>query len=108
MITAPTENGGKKMRIIDADLMFKCETCRHHRSGGCNTYCDHGEEYSPDMSKLPPINPEDLRPRGRWIETEEGTMCSECNKHPFEDGEFSIANYNGNYCPNCGANNGGK
>lgn len=41
--------------------------------------------------------------RGRWIETEEGATCSECHKHPFEDGEFAIANYNGNYCPNCGA-----
>ena len=40
---------------------------------------------------------------GRWIETEEGTVCSECHKHPFEDGEFAVANYNGNFCPNCGA-----
>lgn len=42
--------------------------------------------------------------RGEWIETEGGTICSECNKHPFEDGEYAIANYNGAYCPNCGAN----
>ena len=40
---------------------------------------------------------------GRWIETEEGTICSECNEHPFEDGEYAIANYKANYCPNCGA-----
>ena len=40
---------------------------------------------------------------GRWIETEEGTICSECNKHPFEDGEYAISNYKANYCPNCGA-----
>ena len=95
------------MRLINADLMFECETCRHHRSGGCNTYCDHGEEYSPDMSKLPIIDPEDLRPKGEWIaEREKDTFgyllhfkCSLCEKYQLNKTH---------YCPNCGANNGGK
>lgn len=90
------------MRIIDADLMFKCETCRHHRSGGCNTYCDHGEEYSPDMSKLPTIDPEDLRPKGEWIEREHEDErgdyvlfhCSRCDEPSARKK---------NYCSNCGA-----
>lgn len=48
-------------RYIDAEHLFKCETCRHHRSGGCDTWCENGECYSPDMSKIPtadvvPIN----------------------------------------------------
>lgn len=97
------------MRLINADLMFKCETCRHHRNGGCNTYCDHGEEYSPNMSKLPTIDPEDLRPKGEWIRPTKINgrsfnipHCSACEGVPCGVDE------NTRYCPYCGANNGGK
>ena len=45
---------------------------------------------------------------GHWIETEEGTICSECHEHPFSDGYFAIANYNGDWCPNCGAKMDGE
>ena len=41
------------MAYIDTQYLGKCETCRHHRSGSCNTFCDCGEEYSPDLSKIP-------------------------------------------------------
>lgn len=41
------------MAYIDTKYLGQCETCRHHRSGGCNTYCDHREEYSPNLSKIP-------------------------------------------------------
>ena len=41
------------MAYIDTKHLGKCETCRHHRSGECNTFCDCGEEYSPDMLKIP-------------------------------------------------------
>jgi hypothetical protein len=41
------------MAYIDTKYLGKCETCRHHRSGSCNTFCDCGEEYSPDLSKIP-------------------------------------------------------
>ena len=44
-----------------------------------------------------------VQKKGEWIETEEGTICSDCHKHPFEDGYYAIANYNGDFCPNCGA-----
>ena len=40
-------------RYISTEYFGKCETCRNLRSGGCNTYCDHGEEYSPNLSKIP-------------------------------------------------------
>lgn len=40
------------MAYIDTKYLGKCETCRHLTSGGCNTYCDHGEEYSPNLSKI--------------------------------------------------------
>lgn len=38
---------------IDTKYLFKCETCRHHRSGSCDTWCENGEVYSPNMSKIP-------------------------------------------------------
>ena len=41
------------MAYIDTKYLGKCETCRHHSNSGCNTYCDHGEEYSPSLSKIP-------------------------------------------------------
>lgn len=40
---------------------------------------------------------------GRWIETQEGTFCSECDKNPLEVGEYHVANYHAAYCPHCGA-----
>lgn len=95
------------MRLIDADLMFKCETCRYCRNGKCSTYCDHGEEYSPDMSKLPTIDPEELRPKGRWIEIDDNYgdshwQCSACKvEWYFEVGD--PAENGSHYCPNCGA-----
>ena len=43
------------------------------------------------------------RPQGEWIETSEGTMCGNCHKFPYDDGEYHIANWHSDYCPNCGA-----
>ena len=40
---------------------------------------------------------------GEWIETSEGTMCSNCHKFPYDDGEYHIANWHSDFCPNCGA-----
>jgi hypothetical protein len=41
-------------RYIDTKHLFKCETCRHYTEGrGCNTFCDCGECYSPNMNKIP-------------------------------------------------------
>ena len=41
------------MAYIDTKYLFQCETCRHHISGKCDTWCDHGEEYIPLMTKIP-------------------------------------------------------
>ena len=100
------------MRLISDEHLFKCETCRFHRSGGCNTWCDHGESYSPDMSKIPTIDPEDLRPKGEWkvywcdtsMIGHEYESCSNCGCEIFDTDKF----WNCNYCPNCGADMRGK
>ena len=42
------------------------------------------------------------RPQGEWIETSDGTMCSNCHKFPYDDGEYHIANWSSDFCPHCG------
>ena len=34
---------------INADELFKCETCYHRRGGKCTQFCDAGEAYRPAM-----------------------------------------------------------
>lgn len=41
------------MPYIDTEHLFKCETCRFYRNGKCNTFCDAGESYSPNLAKIP-------------------------------------------------------
>lgn len=53
----------------------------------------------------PTINPEDLRPKGQWIERVGigEWICSECQHEiylPFGETPEEIGT---NYCPNCGA-----
>ena len=49
------------MAYIDTKYLFECETCRHHLSGKCDTWCDHGEEYIPVMTKIPTANVEEVK-----------------------------------------------
>ena len=42
------------------------------------------------------------RPQGEWIETPDGTMCGNCHKFPYDDGEYHIANWSSDFCPHCG------
>lgn len=94
------------MPYIDTKYLGKCETCRHHSNSGCNTYCDHGEEYSPNLSKIPTADVVEVK-HGEWI------------KKPFISGllkravknEFvftcSVCGFDSicvsDYCRNCGA-----
>lgn len=96
------------MRLIDMDSLWQCETCFHHKSYGCDTWCDAGEAYRPSASKLKVIDPESLRKKGEWItvsfwKTRKGhhvqlvfKKCSLCNIRVK-------ARLNNNFCPSCGA-----
>lgn len=42
-------------------------------------------------------------PKWEWIETSDGTICGNCHKFPYDDGEYHIANWYSDFCPNCGA-----
>lgn len=54
------------------------------------------------------VVPKDSQPvplkHGRWITDDTGAeYCSNCHEYPYDDGEYYIANWHSNYCPNCGA-----
>ena len=89
------------MPYIDTKYLFECETCRHHLNGKCNTWCDHGEEYIPVMTKIPTADVEEVK-HGEWIEEEHGMFysCSNCG--------YLIEYQFTNYCPNCGAKKDGQ
>lgn len=93
------------MRLIDADAyLFRCETCRSNSSGGCDTWCEHGESYRPNMAKIPTIDPEELRPKGEWVKAENDVcywyVCSECGGRPAHQFRYDFFSP---YCPHCGA-----
>lgn len=102
-----------EVRLIDLNTLWECETCFHNGPCGCNTWCDAGEGYRPAASKFKIIDPESLRPKGRWTENRrvgfsdaiEGDVywftytCSECGGEVMND-------YH--YCPNCGADMRGE
>lgn len=49
----------------------------------------------------------EARLKGEWIETNEGTVCSNCGQYPYDDGEYHVANWKSDFCPNCGADTRG-
>ncbi len=73
------------MPYIDTKYLGKCETCRHHSNSGCNTYCDHGEEYSPNLSKIP------------TADVVEVVRCKDCkfNVANMEKDPLDITDYSG-------------
>lgn len=60
-------------KYIDTKYLFKCETCRHHRSGSCDTWCENGEVYSPNMSKIP------------TADVVEVVRCKDCKNYKGEE-----------------------
>lgn len=89
------------MRLIDADQLDQYAYFTEQP-----TYdAPYGGDYvvkMDDIENAPTINPEDLRPKGKWIAKEimvrsplaRNYYCSQCKYEPLE----TI-----NFCPNCGA-----
>ena len=81
------------MRLIDADALAMeivntaSEASRKAWETGTHTYIDalnrlaeRQHEIIDMIHDAPTINPDDLRPRGRWITHDNGmTECSECH-----------------------------
>ena len=93
---------------IDTKHIGQCETCRHYDEKlkmckGGMFFCDSGENYSPNMFKIPTADVVEVR-HGEWVVLEEEIglySCSLC--------DYKIIRTECNYCPNCGAKmDGGK
>lgn len=56
-----------------------------------------------DIEKVPTIDPESLRPKGRWVSDEGDVLfhCSECETQISTSWDYDDLHWN--YCPNCGA-----
>ena len=95
------------MRLGDLDALSKKMFYVEEKQGG------YGWVVAlEDITKAPTIDPEDLRPKGRWVVSGCGfDTCSECRK-VYSDGWFSMSGYKPRmkfkYCPNCGADMRGK
>ena len=59
------------------------------------------------LGGTPTVDAEIVR-HGYWIDTNEGTYCSECFNYPYDDGEYHILHWRSDYCPHCGAKMNGE
>lgn len=55
-----------------------------------------------DIENVPTIDPESLRPKGRWVSDEGDILfhCSECGTQISTSWDYDDLSWN--YCPNCG------
>lgn len=103
------------MRLIDADA---CPKLFNEEYLNTMEMIRHGQDHLDHLSEgfleaisvirnMPTIDPESLRPQGKWIPYHEadfgwdeyGCYCSRCKwKVEDDDIRFSM-----DYCPNCGA-----
>lgn len=62
---------------------------------------EHSKEAFTEIRRALKALPSADRPQ-EWIETPDGTMCGNCHKFPYDDGEYHIANWSSDFCPHCG------
>lgn len=93
------------MRLIDADALIKA-VLKWLPKDPCGVQelerpveTDICVSMIMEIEEAPTIEPM----HGEWIETSEGTMCDNCHKFPYDDGEYHIANWYSDFCPHCGA-----
>lgn len=98
------------MAYINTAYLFKCQTCRHFRSDECNTFCENGECYSPNIRMIPTADVVEVR-HGKWKPTEPDSdvrfFCSECETEISTSWDYDNAEM-WRYCPNCGAKMDGR
>ena len=87
------------MRLINADER-ECWACKHHASGKCDTWCDHGESFEirEDVKNAKTIKEVDFVQHGKWLINPDGyyPYCSLCSEEQ-DNGKMT------KHCPNCGA-----
>ena len=100
------------MRLIDADSI------KYHRTtecGGHGVFLDVDMVYKEEIDVIPTIDPESLRPHGKWVFGEfngigSSVYCSVCGNGEKVVGPNGWLHYGGHkFCGWCGAKmNGGE
>lgn len=100
VISVAAENGGLTMRLIDADELFT--TPMPNARGNGKPLLSLWAYVVDQITHAPTIDPESLRPVGRWISTENKPhmlySCSVCKERWGYGAMLHMK-----YCPNCGA-----
>lgn len=93
-------------KYINIKQLYQCETCSHHLSGKCDTWCECGESYRPAMVLLNIVEAEEVK-HGFWeynrhqAPHEKSYFCSLCAEGESDYGMDK-------YCSRCGARMDGK
>lgn len=94
------------MRLIDADALNEalgigedCTNCQYSVFAG---FCSKGSDFVNACEAIADAPTVDPVKHGTWIYTDEGYMCTACEKSVYGCGlEVMTGQYR--YCPNCGA-----
>lgn len=91
------------VRVIDANALIKHYSCVKAQKSSAEKI--RAEIIVQALEKAPTIDPESLRPVGRWHLNEDGKWaCTYCDglavEHPDEPEKWQALT---RYCPNCGA-----
>ena len=87
------------MRLINADDIPYCNY-------DLDNYHSFRAVEDDVIADMPTIDPESLRPKGRWIDDHTSIVCSKCKAEYSDEIIFMNRDFkydNLNYCPNCGA-----
>ena len=95
-----------EVRLIDANALSKRFDERQKDDielyGVHIAECFPADEAKEIVDQIPTIDPESLRPKGRWVSDEGDILfhCSECGTQISTSWDYDDLSWN--YCPNCG------
>jgi hypothetical protein len=85
------------MRLIDADAMRQ-----GWLENGQNEYVYDTNAVLDSIDEQPTIDPESLRPKGKWVKDGDFLICLNCESEINVKNSLGVENRK-NFCPNCGA-----
>ena len=100
------------MAYIDTKYIGDCDTCRHYWDGfGCDTYCDNGGSYRPNMDKIPTADVVEVK-HGEWkkisVASEHGYGQVYYQHSSCEINSTELFQCPYERCPRCGAKMDGE
>lgn len=96
----------KNVRIIDANSLKELLIYEFKQSGEYTMYETGIGEALNHLDNQPTIDPDSLRPHGKWVGEGMDARCGHCGEHPLKDMNGDSVwywSYKPMFCPNCGA-----